>query len=349
MEFAMKVKHIITNNAKDTLWLLLLSISINTVAQKIELQSVSYNPELGEQWPNENKCFFEGFEPIFTTDSSPKIWSLYISTDEGDHKVLETSERVSTWSLKINDIPFLSIPNKTKFLIENDSSLYWKGFVSISNAPNESLLDCYPVTFNLLPSSPKISEIELIYESYDWENDCFNNSKLCFEVNAKRLDLCLVYNTETILPGDLFYFSYGQECTEKTDEGVHVEIDDAQWNQYIKIFARNKFGSVAYGDTLCTTDYIKDEMILQRIKQMETSILPININSDIELSWNGKNLELNQISNIRNIILYDGAGKINKTFIPRSRIDLSTIPTGIYLIACYMKNSKVITKKIIKR
>ncbi len=346
----MKARHTITNKTREGFWILLLLISVNGTAQKIKLQSVSYNPEYGEQWPNENNCFFKGFTPLFSVDSSPKIWSFYLSTENGDYKVWETSERTSTWNFKVDDIPFRDIADKAIYRIENDSSLYWKGFVGISNTPNGKLLDRYPITLNLLPASPCISDIELLYEGYDWEHDYLINPKFRFLVTSKRMEKCLVGHTDPmLLPGDFFFFLYIIIYSEKEGDSISIEENEViQWNEYLKIVAQNDFGSAVFGDTLCTTNYIKDEAILQRIKQMETSISDVKSDDDM-ICWDGHFLTFDQASQIRRIIIYDGDGKTNKTYTSQSSIDLSAMPSKMYLVACYLKNGKIITKKIIKK
>lgn len=81
---------------------------------------------------------------------------------------------------------------------------------------------------------------------------------------------------------------------------------------------------------------------------METSISDVKSDNDM-ICWDGHLLTFNQTSHIRKIIIYDGDGKINRTYITQSSIDLSAMPSKMYLVACYLKNGKIITKKIIRK
>lgn len=125
------------------------------------------------------------------------------------------------------------------------------------------------------------------------------------------------------------------------------------WGQFYIIKVYNQYGGVESRDTLFTTNYIQDPLILARLEELEkewssVSSVPneygiriINKNSHIEIEGN-KSL-------VQDLSIYNSTGKLMKTQRGGESMDISDLPQGLYIVSCRTTTNQLLTQKIMKQ
>lgn len=250
-----------------------------------------------------------------------------------------------------------------RYTLPNDSSVYYKGVIYAINA-NGKIEDSIQVSFNVLPSIPKVKDIHLSY-TYNWEYDCFDNSGILeFTASSSRTSnysIGVIFSLTShageffyTFPDDPFVEEFiGEESSSLTRVPICFEVSkmrlkDCEWGQYYLFFASNKYGGVTCKDTIFTTDYITDKIILNRINELrkeETSIHQIELEE--RMIYNENCLRI--LGQAANISIFSVNGCLVKKYSNVSSIDISAYPKGVYIIKAIFNNKITITKKIIKK
>jgi len=186
------------------------------------------------------------------------------------------------------------------------------------------------VRFALMPSRPIIDNISYSYE-YDWEHNYIcPNSDLSFTVISEDSDGFCILSTPT------HQFSMGSFIIREPIDGYgRVEVSyDADWGEYICIEAYNKYGSIL-GDTICSTDYINDERILQRIDELKaqsfiSTIQQDSIEHDINISICDNTIKFDHI--VLDTCIYDLLGNCHMSLNNIDLIDISGLSKGCYIL-----------------
>ena len=111
----------------------------------------------------------------------------------------------------------------------------------------------------------------------------------------------------------------------------------------------NKFGYSPASEMICTTDYISDEKILNRITELKHMASDDDIDADYplpQLIWKDNIVSSDSI--IDHITLYDLYGKILIEEMDTRSLNLSHLNHGVYLIT-YTINNHTSTLKIFKQ
>lgn len=217
--------------------------------------------------------------------------------------------------------------------------------IKVTFTANDGRSDSVTLMWALIPSRPRIRDVEFTYE-YDWEwDDIYPNGIFSFIVESEDADLYTLHISESFLYEPPGFFSWCMD-TDASPEGTLISYD-ADWGEYLVLVAINRFGS-SVADVFCTTSYIHDQTILDRINEIKNnSSVEIHPDSDASFfSWDGKTV--NFIDRADKISLYSITGKLIGTWEYTDSIDLSDYPNDIYIVS-YWHNSNNYNNKIIKR
>lgn len=217
--------------------------------------------------------------------------------------------------------------------------------IKVTFTADDGSSDSVTLMWALIPSRPRIRDVEFTYE-YDWEwDEIYPNGIFSFIVESEDADLYTLHISESFLYEPPGFFSWCMN-TDASPEGTLISYD-ADWGEYLVLVAINRFGS-SVADVFCTTSYIHDQTILDRINEIKNnSSVEIHPDSDASFfSWDGKTL--NFIDRADKISLYSITGKLIGTWEYTDSIDLSDYPNDIYIVS-YWYNSNNYNNKIIKR
>lgn len=216
--------------------------------------------------------------------------------------------------------------------------------VRISFTSAKYIVEWKSVKFALLPSTPIISDVIFTFE-YDWELDIiWPYGKFEFNIQSDDATGYGIRISDSFLFSEPKFFPYNRGWFENS-KGWY----DADWGEYMCVYAKNRFGLSHYSEVLCTTDYITDENVLNRINELRhlASIDDINVDDSIpDAVWNDNTISFNLP--IDHVEIYDLSGRqiINAANI--FSLDLSQLNRGMYLVT-YTRNNHISTLKILKQ
>lgn len=204
--------------------------------------------------------------------------------------------------------------------------------------------DCKIINWALLPSRPVISD-EVFSYIFNWEdNDIYPNGYFSFFVKAIDSSGLFVNISESFLYEEPKFYPWGKRYDGRSITEVSYNAD---WGEYVQVEAYNLFGSVL-GDAICTTDYITDPAILDRINELKsanTDVLQMTPSSSfITLLHN----EISFREVVDNAYLYNCNGQLIDSWRYIEHLDISEYPNGIYIVSC-IYNSKYYKLKIVKK
>ncbi len=203
--------------------------------------------------------------------------------------------------------------------------------------------------WGLVPSRPIISNVIFIanYCDWDWEYDMiYPYGDFSFDIYSENANYFNMYVSEGCLfeLPDFFEHLVGHlyNVPESTKMGY-----DADWGEFVFVSAINSFGAV-HSDTICTTSYITDEMILKRIEELKNEAGIGDVSVDIApptYQWNNSTLTFN--TQIDQIHIYDLSGQLCHKTDNCDTVDLSDLHNGFYIIV-YQYKSQIYKTKIFK-
>ena len=290
----------------------------NFISDRIEQDGVSKNI----QDP------ITGYAPITVALTDPSIsgkWTLEV-LDRGEF-YRSVPDLESTYGLcTINPEILLGLV-KEGLWKEYDADLNRDMFLlRLSFTADSGKSESVILRWGLVPTRPVISDITFTYV-YDWEwDDIWPNGNFTFKVeylDAERIE----YNvTASFLFGPPFYFT--TRYVIDSPSPVIIEYD-ADWGEFIQVSVGNSYGS-AHSDIICTTDYITDQEILDRIQE---------IAGIEEVKGDGRNPLLStedstlSFTEPVDVSVYDLSGKQILSAGHIQTVQLSSLKSGIYIIS----------------
>lgn len=306
---------------------------------------------------NSEYAFLDGDTCSFRTEHANEKynWAFALFEREPDAliQVLRTNERTSTFTLHPNLIDW---HYAKRYEVGGDSSVYFKGMVYLLDGQEKK--DSLAICFNLLPSTPKIIDASFIYTKYDWEyNDFFPNAEFSIYFRSERCDKCLLYT------GDPFYFDFPlthsyfrsvRDISPYRSSGILIiRTDDADWGQFYEMLPGNKYGWGTSNDTLFSTNYIHDPIILARLEELKkewSSVSSVPNEYGIRIIYKNSHIEIEgNKSLVQGLSIYNPTGKLMKTQRGNENTDISNLPQGVYIVSCRTTTNQLLTKKIMKQ
>lgn len=317
----------------------------------------------GEYVTNDH-AFLEG-ENFELTADKPVKWKFYVRKKiyinmhhqrEEDVLVKESQTEHESFSILLREIEASEWYDAIRFESDIDDATYFKGIVRIYDGDGPSW-DHLDLKLNLLPSIPKITSVRLDY-TYNWEYGDFDEGLFEVGVTSDRAEsfdlLAHSWSQQYEFPIHGGIFQYAAWYVDAVDNGqspTYLKNEYAQWGEYHKIGARNKYGYVWCPDTLNTLDYVTDPIVLADIEKNRPVThlhLPIQP-SDIRIYMSGDNLHVDLINDKTTpvVSVYSLTG--NKLIEENdTEIDLSSLAKGYYIVRCVSDDNNIITSKIYK-
>lgn len=247
--------------------------------------------------------------------------------------------------------------NENRELVFSPSEVYWRWATRLFNEEGDcdifrlkvQYVSGYTTEINyldlaLLPSRPRITNVQYIY-SYDWSCDYMDeNSLFSFDVKSKRADLflCLESDSHLFPSSDRVYFTAIYPYKQR--EELHVDFN-SDWGEYLMMAAENSFGRV-YGDTVYTTSYIVDEDILNRLAELEVRAdIDSVINRSHGVKVVGRKIIFENTVKAVYIINYAGIVCVKDSNV--NSMDVLRLPNGIYILGCIDDKNRINNIKIV--
>lgn len=263
---------------------------------------------------------------------------------------LKDGAPVGRWScaLKLEDGVYAEVPSSTVggecFYNPTETSWgAWKNamreydeqrnqelfMLRVSFRTDEGIEDSRELKLALLPTNPEFEVVDFVY-TYNWDEDYIElGAEFSFSVNtigAKYLELYQTLGNE-FEPG-----WFGIRATLNISDPIHIM--DYDWGTFIKVSAGNEFGWV-YSDIICTTDYITDAAVLQRIEELRTqaSIDQVSTDlssSDVKIQWHDNHLVFSD--RVSKAALYSIDGRLCCQWADTQDIDVLEFSSGMYIV-----------------
>lgn len=283
-------------------------------------------------------------------------WSLLIDKNGSEPYLYQKEKNKSEFTLIIDSTFYKNkalCSQLKRITFENDSSVYYKGTVNCYK--NEKLIDQFPLRINLLPAIPRITDIQLKYNSYNFDTHCFINGSATITFSIARTNhLILLQGDEIRAGGEL------AGClliplnlnTQQKEYSYNIPIvfgDDI----YIAHESINDNGSVetTKGNYVFAKDYITDPDILTDINNAYTSLEKSDTENKISIYYSITNQQLHlqgDIDLISSFNIYNANG-INVKHLSNvtNIIDLYDLPRGCYIVK-YIYKDRINSMKINK-
>lgn len=327
-----------------------------THAQEISTAIILQDGEIVDN----SHVFLDGETATFRLQDANKYgnikWSLDILQNNDQYlTVLESDKDVDEFKFTVS--PNLFQYGRKLCRVAGDSSVYFNGTVHLHKAGRQ--IDKYPIRFNLLPSTPKVTGASLSGGYFDFKTLGYDPfAMLHVSFISARIEGCWLMKYESTDSVNVFqfphynYIVYYHPDVLRTNEYYNELVSSyADWGQFYILASKNKYGIVMGADTINTTELVTDQEILDALANYRESLGVREVNSN---EWN---------IFIKNNVLYikENAGSNAKTAIfssdgrliymkdSQKEIDLNFLERGIYIIKIRLNNKKVITKKYIKQ
>lgn len=232
-----------------------------------------------------------------------------------------------------------------------DDSVYFDGMVQI--LINGEVRDSMPMRFNLLPSKPQIIDVKLDYV-YNWEYGDFDIGIFEITVVSHRATKYQLLEHQRVwqyeFPGDGPYYVSDIPIDYPSEEPTCLVNDVADWGQYHRVGAANKYDIVWYPGNISTLDYVTDPQVLADIEKhrpiTDIDNCPTSIPNEI-LILNNTVFVKGDFANLK-IQVYNLSGHLIKSQ-EDNNMDVSDLPRGWYIIKAFTSNNKPIITKIHKQ
>ena len=296
--------------------------------------------------------FFD-FTEVFTSPMPLKIsiedsmchgcWTVYILTKS------DIFERVL--NIDINCVNCIIDPYKIEKSIWQNAKRHYDSNLNrdifkfkIVFTEECGVTDSKIINWALLPSRPIISDEAFSY-TFNWEdNDIYPNGDFSFIVKANDASGFLVNISESFLFEEPKFYPW---CKRYEGSPITEVSYNADWGEYVQVEAYNLFGNVL-GDAICTTDYITDPAILERISELKSAnidILKIT-SSNSFISWLHNEISFREVAD--NAYLYNCNGQLIDSWRDVEHLNISEYPNGIYIVVG-IYNLKSYKLKILKK
>ncbi|MBD5356100.1 MAG: T9SS type A sorting domain-containing protein [Bacteroides sp.] len=327
-----------------TLLLCLKCVIISAFGIKAE-ELISRRIEQNSTFHNADSIFNSPDQLVFYL-SDPTIkgeWSIKILQNSGGYNIFTLEDSTDSFlTVNLSELDFWVAWNDAfRLYDENLNRDLFEMMISFKAADGRE--DSFPIKLGVLPNRPVIDNIKFTY-SYDWENDMiYPNGSLTFDLHFNDASEAHFLTSQDHQFVPFYFFNYCEDI-EITGNDMTWIYDAADWGEYFTVTAGNLFGWVS-ADILFTTDYIYDEDILERLKELNNNagIKDISENSPINFNLNGYSINFNALVN--DIRIFDINGRSVYYSACGDRINLNNINTGLYILT-YKYNSKLYKNKI---
>ena len=229
-----------------------------------------------------------------------------------------------------------------------------KGCIKLEDKSGNTLYEA-DLLFNLRPGKPLLENVSYEYSIVRCENHFLDlDGFWTIFLEAERAEQAnLVFNGR----GKIFSFDQKQENIRYSvntfvDNCATTVIPYINWGTFLTGVAINQYGSGSYSnDTLCSTDYITDPYILDKINELKENagVEPINLNVNWSATRDGDafSFTAGMLAGARADI-YDAWGRRNNCAIDGDRIDISGLAPGVYMLCITTRDNRRKTIKFIK-
>lgn len=283
------------------------------------------------------------------------IWVFQMDTKKGIYEIKKQSGAVKPFVISIKELNIQELKYDLKhYTFENDSSVYFKGNIIFQDVEG-NVVDCFPVRLNLLPAIPKVKNVTLEYDGYDWEGYQFINPIMRFHFTSSReRQYTIKYADNPLFSGILLLGYPFKKVTN--NEGIKImSFDNATlgwdfivgWDDYFIMKADNDYGSVESTDTILVNRYINDPELWEEYEKWITSInVPNKDAINIHYNQAESTLYIEGLSGKKEIRILRIDGILIKHLITdEEKMYIPGLREGIYIV-CITANSSVINQKI---
>lgn len=285
----------------------------------------------------------EGGDPIDFSIDENRInskWSLYVKKNDQYSTVIAEANGGSTFRFSPQDISLKWHECNTTF----DSELYSKIHHFKIVYSSSIIKDSIEFSMALLPSIPRIVYAGYKCFEYDWEKDrATSNSIFELDIVGER-----AFWYEIFVSGSGLFsapdFYEGVFLNENPEQTIWAS-NEIGWGEYLTVTARNEFGESICTDTICSTDYITDTLVLERLEQIRTSAIEDVSSDEITVSYIGSCIRLSEV--VKYLWVYSTTGMLMSEACNTDSLDLSNLPTGCYILKTSHPKTK--TLKLLKK
>lgn len=267
--------------------------------------------------------------------------SVLVSSSSSDHFSFEVSaSRQDMWE-------------RAYHFHEGEDNLF-KGFVTIHETGSDDKADTLHVSFNVAPKIPKLLSYRFDYEGYDYDIGMFINPSAKYDfanITEPYLWVFISFEEDACYP-DCATASYTIKIDNVEDDVIHIDDDlEWDWGYHFLFGVRNAYGLTLAEDTICPKEQITDPKLLEWYKEQVEKYSGINtiekndesVSFSIADSW----LTINGLKEDRlTVTITDCLGVQRKRIRNRSRINISDLKSGIYIIQMKTEKYQTVTKKI---
>jgi len=219
------------------------------------------------------------------------------------------------------------------------------------------------VADNLGPSL-KVLDVSMAYGDYDYDWDTFDSKGVLriiiwterskqFGIDKFGYDSFLFEKPKDTFKG-LRICANLPPCTLDTISAnvYRMTFPYCDWGEYYAVWSVNDYGYTEWEKTICTTDYVTDPLVLERLKKLKT---------EEETSVEVFPREVKSINYICNELSFSGQGYVKRVEVINSvgvkvwkqgtGASINTLPwsRGIYIVKALYEDDTVLIKKIIKQ
>lgn len=320
--------------------------------------------------------------PTFTKLSGTDCWrisfSIYSSSNsyrEPRNKLVKVMERICPsgeyeFTITTSDtktIPWyrtyrkkdengMTIEYYSDGILTPEGNTLTKGCIKFEDRSGKTLYEV-DLLFNLRPGKPLLENVSYEYSIREiTDNNLYLWGDWNLKIKSERAASAVVCYSA---PG--YCFSYpGFEklmarCTiDNLNETGFTPflIDGINWGTYMIGMTCNDYGwARAKSNVICSTDYITDPYILDKINELRENagIEGVNLNANWSVTRDGDafSVTAGMLAGARAEI-YDAWGRRNSCAIDGDRIDISGLDPGVYLLCITTRDNRRKTIKFIK-
>lgn len=264
-------------------------------------------------------------DPLYFCIDNPDIdakWKVEILKASGDYEEMP----VYIWDSSECEVKFDDVAWRDACRIFDESLFRFLFKIRVSVALGGHDFDYMELYLAFLPTIPLIRDVNFVYD-YDFELDeiCLDTSLFSFHVDCDDDDSLYMGVSYANLFEEPHFISW---IVKANEEHPHYFEYDADWGEYVVVIANNEFGSV-YSQKICTTDYIYDKEVLDRLSYLK-ELADINVLEDDLTSFENNVLSFSCPAELVQVI--DTYGHVMMICKNQHEVDLSGLNQGVYIV-----------------